>query len=558
MLRALSIRNFAVVEALEAEFGDGFTVLTGETGAGKSILLDALSLLLGDRFDARQLRPGAERAEIAAEFAVDDASGIGAWLTEQDLAGEGALLLRRVLEPQGRSRAWINGRPATLAQLAEAGERLIDLHGQHAHQSLGRADMQRQLLDAFGGFAILADEVSTAWRAWRNAQERHARAAQDASARENERELLARRLSELSALGTTAAEWRELAHTQSRLANAASLLEGTTSAEAELAEGEAALAARLGVLAHRLRQAATHDRTLEDIVALIDEAQIRVDEAARALRNYRERLDLDPAELERVERRLAAIHELARKYRARPEELAQLAAETKASLTALIADTDIEALARAEQRAQASFQALAEELSAKRKFAAAELSHRVSSMMAKLAMAGGRVEAILVPLVEPSSSGLERIEFNAATHPKQPPGPLSLIASGGELSRLGLAIQVALSEVGAVPTLIFDEVDSGIGGAVASSVGRLLKQLGARRQVLCVTHLPQVAACADAHYRVTKKTRGDSVNSELARLGPAERVEELARMLGGREITAKTRAHAKELLLQNQPGRKPG
>jgi DNA repair protein RecN (Recombination protein N) len=558
MLRLLSIRNFAVVETLEAEFGAGFTVLTGETGAGKSILLDALSLLLGDRFDARQLRPGAERSEIAAEFTVDEASGIGTWLADQDLAGEGALLLRRVLDAQGRSRAWINGRPATLAQLGEAGERLIDLHGQHAHQSLVRGEMQRALLDAFGGFATLTGEVSAAWRAWRDVQERRARAERDAATKQDERETLARRDAELRALGATAVEWTELAHLQSRLAHAAALLEAAGSAEAELVEGDAALLSRLVALAQRLRQAARHDGALEELVALIDEARIRVDEAARVLRSYRERLDLDPAELDRVERRLAAIHEIARKYRVRPEELPALAATTQASLALLAADTDVAALLRAEQQAKAVLDALAEQLSAKRKFAAAELGHRVSSMMAKLAMAGGRFEVALAPLAEPSSFGLERVEFQAATHPKQTPGPLALIASGGELSRLGLAIQVALSEVGAVPTLIFDEVDAGIGGAVAASVGRLLKQLGARRQVLCVTHLPQVAACADAHYRVTKKTRANSVNSDLARLASAERVEELARMLGGSEITAKTRAHAKELLLQNHPARGSG
>src|SRR5215831_1060463 len=424
MLRLLSIRNFAVVESLDAEFGAGFTVLTGETGAGKSILLDALSLLLGDRFDTRQLRPGADRAEIAAEFAVDEASSIGAWLLEQDLAAEGALLLRRVLDAQGRSRAWINGRPATLAQLTEAGERLIDLHGQHAHQSLGRAEMQRHLLDAFGGFATLAGEVASSWRAWRDVQERRARAARDAAAKEIEREGLARRHADLAALGATAQEWRDLSQQQSRLAHAAALLEAAGSAEAELAEGESALLPQLASLTQRLRQAATHDSALDEIVALIDEARIRFDEASRSLRSYRERLELDPAELERVERRLASIHEMARKYRVRPEELPDLAASTEAELKALVADTDVDSLVRAEHRTKAAFDALAQELSAKRKFAAAELGHRVTSMMAKLAMAGGRVEVGLTPLSEPSSYGLERAELKTATHPKQPLGPL--------------------------------------------------------------------------------------------------------------------------------------
>ena len=553
MLRSLSIRNFAVVETLDAEFGNGFTVLTGETGAGKSILLDALSLLLGDRFEARQLRPGAERAEIAAEFDLSDASATREWLAENALGDADSLLLRRVLDAQGRSRAWINGSPATLAQLEAVGEQLIDLHGQHAHQSLGRPDTQRAMLDAFGGFSTLAAEVALAWRAWRAAVERQENAARDAASRGAERDALAARHAELSALATTAAEWTDLGAAQSRLAHASALLDAAAAGEAELTDGEGALNTRLTALAHRLRQAATHDKALDDIVALVDEARIGIDEAGRMLRHYRERLDLDPRELARVEARLAAIHDVARKYRVRPDELPQLATDTAAALDALSAESDIAALAAVEARAKASFDTLAGALSAKRKFAAAELGHRVSAMMGDLAMAGGRVEIALPPLSEPASFGFESVEFLTATHPKQALGALSRVASGGELSRLGLAIQVVLSEVGTVPTLIFDEVDAGIGGGVAAAVGKLLRQLGVRRQVLCVTHLPQVAACADAHCRVTKTTRKNSVSTELAQLGTKERVEEIARMLGGQEITAKTRAHAKELLTQSRP-----
>src|SRR5438105_2072738 len=377
MLRLLSIRNFAVVEALEIEFEPGFTVLTGETGAGKSILLDALSLLLGGRFESRQLRSGSERAEIAAEFDLADASGLRAWLGEQDLADDGPLLLRRTLDAQGRSRAWINGRPATLQQLGEA----------------------------------------------------------------------------------------------------------------ELIESESALNLRLAALIHQLRRAATHDRSLEPVVALADEALVRVDEAGRTLRNYRERLDLDPAELARIEERLAAIHAVARKHRVAPEALPALAQETDRRLAALVADADTEALARAERETLAAYRSLASELTAKRKFAAVELAHRVSATMKELAMGSGRFDVALSPVVEPASFGMESVEFRVATHPKQPLGAIARVASGGELSRLALAIQFALADVGQVPTLIFDEVDVGIGGAVAATVGRLLGQLGARRQVLCVTHL---------------------------------------------------------------------
>jgi DNA repair protein RecN (Recombination protein N) len=552
MLRLLSVRNFAVVEALEVEFQAGFTVLTGETGAGKSILLDALSLLLGDRFETRQLRPGAERAEIAAEFDGDSSPGLRAWLAAQDLADDGPLLLRRVLDAQGRSRAYVNGHPATLAQLADIGERLIDLHGQHAHQSLGRPDAQRQLLDAFGGVEPLARDVAAAWRAWREAVERRDRGGREAAARQVERDALAARHAELTALGATVDEWQTLSQAQSRLAHAATLLDAAATVEAELTEGDAALGARLAALAHRLGQAAQHDRALADIALLADEAKIRVDEAGRSLRAYREHLDLDPGELARVEARLAAFHDLARKHRVRPEALPELAGETGRRLAELAADADVDALTRGVEQARQAYDGLARELTARRKAAASALAKRVGAMMKELAMAGGRCEIALTAVDEPASFGAESVEFRVATHPKQPLGPLARVASGGELSRLALAIQVVLAEVGRVPTLIFDEVDVGIGGAVAATVGRMLHELGARRQVLCVTHLPQVAACADLHYRVTKIGKGDSVATELSRLNAAARVEELARMLGGHEITAKTRAHAGELLAQHR------
>src|SRR5271165_3032777 len=552
MLRLLSIRNFAVVEALDVEFERGFTVLTGETGAGKSILLDALSLLLGGRFEARQLRPGSERAEIAAEFDIAATPALRAWLAEQDFGAAGPLLLRRTLDAQGRSRAWINGGPATLAQLEQAGARLVDLHGQHAHESLGRPDTQRQLVDAFGGFAALAREVAAAWRNWREAALQRERGAREAASSSAQRDALLAQAAELAALGIGANEWQELNATQSRLANAADLLEAATTGVAELIEGDGALSGRLSALCQRLRRAAAHDPSLEAMIALGEEARVRVDEAGRALRAYRERLDLDPAELARTEERLAAIHAVARKHRVAPEALTALATDVDAKLAALAAGADIESLARAERKAQAAYQALATQLTAKRKFAAAELSHRVSQTMKQLAMGSGRFEVELTPVAEPASFGTETVEFKVATHPKQPLGPVARVASGGELSRLALAIQGVLADVAEVPTLIFDEVDVGIGGAVAATVGRLLKGLGARRQVLCVTHLPQVAACADAHYRVTKRGDATGVATELDRLEGTHRVEELARMLGGHEITAKTRAHAKELLAQQQ------
>jgi len=554
MLRLLSIRNFVVVEALDLELDRGFTVLTGETGAGKSILLDALALLLGDRFEQRQLRPGTDRAELAAEFDVGDRPDVAGWLAEQGLGGgddaavEDNLLVRRTLDAQGRSRAWINGRPATLAQLTAVGEMLVDLHGQHAHQSLLAADAQRALVDAFGGFAVLAREVAAAWRAWRAAVEKSDAAARAAATFTAERELLEARRRELATLNVTPDEWTELTQVQSRLAHAASLLEAASAGEEELAESDASLVRRLSAIVTRLAAGAAHDPALGEVVALLEPARIQLVEAARELRAYRQRLDLDPAELARVEERLTAIHDAARRYRVRPETLPELLADTDARLAAIAESADVGLLAKRAAEAEATLRALAEQLTKKRRFAASELAHRVTATMQELAMAGGRFEIALAPLATIASYGQEQVEFRVASHPKQPLGPLARVASGGELSRVALAVQVVTSEVGAVPTLVFDEVDAGIGGAVAATVGRLMQSLGARRQVLCVTHLPQVAAFADANFRVSKRGDAETVRADVEPLSAAERIEELARMLAGGAITAKTRAHARELL----------
>ena len=547
MLRALSIRNFVVVAALDVEFDAGFTVLTGETGAGKSILLEALGLLLGDRFELRQLRPGAERAELTATFDIAAQPAIARWLEAEALDGDGDLLLRRVQDAQGRSRAWINGRPATLAQLAALGARLIDLHGQHAHQALAGADAQRSLLDEFGRSAALAREVADAWRLWRAAVERRDAATGAAQAFAAERDMLAQRQREFADLALAPDEWTTLGATQRRLANAAGLIEASTQAEDALVDGDEAIAPRLARVTQRLTQASADDPALADVVALLAPATIQVEEAARAVRDYRRRLDLDPDELARVELRLSAIHALARKHRVRPEELPALEQATTARLAALADATDASALARAADEAANRYDALAAALSAKRASGAKTLAKRVTAAMQDLAMAGGRFDVVLEPAAQPASYGRETPVFTIATHPKQPPGPLSRVASGGELARVALAIAVAASEVGNVPTLVFDEVDTGIGGAVAATVGRLLQTLGERRQVLCVTHLPQVAAHADRHFRVVKTGNGQDVSSELTLLARGDRVDELARMLAGSEITAKTRAHAREL-----------
>jgi DNA repair protein RecN (Recombination protein N) len=552
MLRSLSIRNFVVVDALDVEFDAGFTVLTGETGAGKSILLDALGLLLGDRFEPGQLRPGADRAELTAVFDVTAARDARHWLAEAELDSGTDVLLRRVQDAQGRSRAWINGRPATLAQLAALGETLLDLHGQHAHQALAGAEAQRVLLDEFGGHAPQTLLVGEAWRTWRDAVARRDEAVTAAAATAAERDALAERQRELAALALGPTEWADLTASQRRLANATNLIEATSRAESALAEGDDALSRRLAQLVQSLRQASADDPALTDVVALLEPAAIQVDEAARALRDYLRRADVDPAELARVEARVAAIHDMARRHRTKPDELHALAQATAQRMAELDLATDADALSRRVDDARARFDSLAATLSHKRATAARSLTRRVTAAMQELAMAGGRFEAKLERTAEPARFGHESISFTIATHPKQAPGPLSRVASGGELARVALAIQVAASEVGNVPTLVFDEVDTGIGGAVAATVGRMLQALGARRQVLCVTHLPQVAAHADHHFRVVKTGDRTNVSSELASLSGDARVDELARMLAGTQITTKTRAHARELYEQHR------
>jgi DNA repair protein RecN (Recombination protein N) len=549
MLRLLSIRNFVVVEALDLELARGFTVLTGETGAGKSILLDALGLLLGDRFELRQLRADADRAELAAEFDVDDAPGVTVWLDEQALSGDDTLLVRRVLEANGRSRAWVNGRPATLAQLAELGERLVGVHGQHAHQALTTSEAQRALVDAFGGFATLTREVAEVWRAWRAAVDKRDAAAGAAAATAAERDFLAERERELAALAVSEEEWRDLNAVQSRLAHAASLIETAEAAEAALLEDDDALTRRLAQLIQRVRSAAAHDPALGEVAALLEPAAIQLDEAGHALRDYRRRLDIDPAELRRVEERLSAVHDVARKHRVRPDALPALFAETQARLAALAESSDVEALERRAAETEARYRDLAKQLSGKRRFAASELANRVTAAMQELAMTGGRLEVACTPLDTPMSFGLEQIELQVAAHPKQPLGPLSRVASGGELSRIALAIQVVASEVAAVPTLVFDEVDTGIGGRSADPLGRSLWSLARRHQVLCVTHLPQIAAHADVHYRIAKRERDGRTVTEVEQLDREGRIVELAAMLGGESAAGPaTLASARELL----------
>jgi DNA repair protein RecN (Recombination protein N) len=549
MLRALGIRDFVIVERVELETGAGFTVLTGETGAGKSILVDAIELLVGGRGDASVVREGAEKAELSAEFEVDPKSALEKYLSDNGLEGDsGTLLLRRAIDRSGRSRCFINGHAATLAQLREAGEHLVDIHGQHEHQSLMRAAAQRELLDAHAGAQELAKNCAEAFRAWKRLETLAAEAEEQFAKREAERAELQEKVAELKKLGLKAGEWDELAAQHQRLAHGSSLLAGAQSSLEALSEADGACLPQLSAVASRLRALSAHDDQLKNIVTMLESAEAQAGEAARDLRDYASRVDLDPEALRASEARIEALHAAGRKYRVKPAELPALEQEIAQRFGELELAASPEALQREVASARGRFDAAAKKLSVKRKSAAQVLGREVTQAMQTLAMAGGRFAVALNALSEPGAAGAEEIAFEVASHPSLPLRPLAKVASGGELSRISLAIQLVAARESPVGSLIFDEVDSGIGGAVAETVGRSLKKLGKQRQVFCITHLAQVAAQGDAQWSVSKAGGKGKVSSAVTKLDRAGRIEELARMLGGAEITATTRKHAAELL----------
>ncbi len=545
MLRALHIRDFVIVTEADITFDAGFTVFSGETGAGKSILIDALALTLGERADSAVLREGASRAEISAVFEAPEA--LVRWLTEHDLQAEHELVLRRVIDAQGRSRAYVNGSAVTLTQLREIGEYLIDIHGQHAHQSLLRADNQRELLDAHGNHQTLRQSTTLAFKAWRATEKQLSLAEQDANTVAQVREQLDWKTGELARLALGPTEWAEISAEHTRLANGQSLLDGAAHTLNALDEGDAAVHHQLATAVQRISQLLRHDANLQTVHDALDSARIAVSEAVSDLNDYVSRAELDPARLSVLDNRLRAIFELARKFKTEPEDLFQFEQTLQSELAALQASSDIEGL-RAQVRAQrAAYEIAAQALSAARTKAALDLSKLVSKAMQTLAMEGGQF-SILLHSAQAASHGQDLVEFLVAGHAGSTPRPLAKVASGGELARISLALSVIASRAARVPTLIFDEVDSGIGGAVAEVVGNLLRELGARHQVLCVTHLPQVAARGQQHFQVSKQNIKGKTQSSIALLKAPERVEEVARMLGGIKITSTTREHAKELL----------
>ena len=552
MLLSLTVKDFVIVDSIALDFSDGFTVLTGETGAGKSIMLDALGLLLGDRADGAQVREGAERAEITAEFSTANRPEVDAWLADNELSGdEGVLLLRRLIDRGGRSKSFVNGQAATLAQLKSLGEFLVDIHGQHAHQSLMKSETQRQLLDAYAGSTTLARDANKAWQEWQAARQARQDAERMSRESEVERERLTWQIGELTELNLLPDEWTTLSQSHTRLANSAELVQSAQQAVDVLSENDDSCLSQLAHVQTRLSKLSNLDPRLADTLSLLDSVDAELREVVYGLRDYASDIDQDANQLVEMERRLDLLMSAARKYRVQPADLPDKLADWQQQLSALEASVDVEALSVAEAASLARYRALAEALSGKRRQAASELSERISGEMGRLAMGGARFAIELSALAEPGAHGMESIEYLVAANAGTSLRPLAKVASGGELSRISLAMQVVISQVASVPTLIFDEVDVGIGGRVAEVIGHMLRDLGQRYQVLCITHLPQVASCGKHHWQVSKRERKGQVLSNIAPLDAEQRVLEIARMLGGVELTQTTREHAAEMLASN-------
>jgi len=549
VLRALSIRDYVIVERLDLELASGFTALTGETGAGKSILVDALGLALGGRGDAGIVRAGAQRAEVSADFDAERLAAVREWLAAQDFdEGDGACILRRTVDSSGRSRGFVNGRPATAAQLRELGDMLVDIHGQHEHQLLLRRDRQRLLLDAFGGCESLARDVASRFGAWRRLAEQRAAREKSQASSARERELLAHEIRDLEALAFDPRQWAEDQAEHRRLGHAQELIATVSECAEALDEADDSATARLAHAVAQLAHAAELDPSLDEARRDAETASVHAGEAAQQLRRYLQRLDVDPSRLAQLDARIKAVMDAARRHRAEPASLPDVLAEHRARLAELGGSESLEKLKEQEQAAEREYRAAASELTKSRRAASKKLGAEVTQTMQSLAMGGGRLEAALEPLESPSAGGLEAVELRVSAHAGQELAPLAKVASGGELSRISLAIQVLMSGQASVPTLIFDEVDSGIGGAVAEVVGRLLSALGQHHQVLSVTHLAQVAVHARAQLRVAKQARGSVALATVSTLSADERVDEIARMLGGLTITEATRRHAAEML----------
>lgn len=550
MLLNLHLKDFVIVEDLTLEVGPGFTVLTGETGAGKSILIDALQLILGGRGDASVVREGAARAQLTAEF--DLTPTVRTWLEVNALESEDErLLLRRTVDASGRSKAWVNGIAVPLMQLRDLGELLVDIHGQHAHQSLLRPAFQLKLLDDYAHCEMELEQTSLTYQARRDADDLLAEATGQAERMAERAERLRWMLEDLEALSPRKGEWDELNAEHTRLAHGYAIAEGLNEAALLLTDGDDSASERLSSAYARISSLLRYDPELSGIGESLESAMAILDDAARDVEHRLSRTEADSGRFEKIDRRVTKYFELARKFRTEPEDLFALWESAQEELKSLEAAKDVEALQARRDEAWEAYRKAAEALSTVRRKAAKSLSEAVTDEMQRLAMKGGRLEVELQP-AEAGSRGMESALFLIAGHVGVEARPLQKVASGGELARISLAIAVVTAQYAPVDTLIFDEVDSGIGGATAEVVGRLLQQLGRTRQVLCVTHLPQVAACGSAHWRVEKLQEEGRTRSTLRILSREDRVQEIARMLSGLQISQKTLAAAQEMMMKSE------
>ena len=543
-LRAMGLRDFVIVRSLDLEFSSGLSVLTGETGAGKSILIDALQLALGARAEASVVREGATRCEISAEF--DTSAPVQQWLSEAGFDASDSLLLKRTIDAQGKSRAWINGSAATATQLREVGDCLVDIHGQHAWQSLTRPDAVRGLLDAYSGIDTKA--LAVLWQEWRASQLALEQAKLAQSNLVQERERLEWQISELEKLNPLPDEWETLNADHTRLSHAQTLLDAAQHALRELDTDDQGALAQLAKAQNLLADQAAVEPEFQNLADVLASSLAQTSDAAHSLQAWLRRTDLDPQRLQSLDERMGLWMSLARRYKRQPAELAALLQSWRHELKRLELASDLAALEKALALAGQAYQAEARRVSQTRGRGAPKLAKAITQAMQGLGMQGGSFEVALNKLPQGQSSGLEEVVFLVAGHAGSTPRPVGKVASGGELSRIALAIAVTTSALGQAQTLIFDEVDSGVGGAVAETVGRLMQQLGADRQVLAVTHLPQVAACAHHHWVVTKRSDKSGSFSELQAVTDNDRVQEIARMLGGDKRSATSLAHAQEML----------
>ena len=551
MLLALSLQNFVIVEKLHLDFQTGFTVLTGETGAGKSITLNALSLLLGDKADYSQVREGAKEAVLSALFDISGQPDLAGTLREQGLLEDDGdeLSVRRIIDAKGKSRSFINNQAATLAQLKAISSQLIDIHGQNAHHSLNQESAQRRLLDAFAGCLPLAEQTKTHYRAWQAAKQALQAAQAQSEQTDVERERLEWQSNELNQLNTEEGEWEALSRSHDSLANAAELLEAAYEAQEYVSgdDGMKSLARRC----HRLLDSLGNiEPRFAESLEMLDSIDAELSEISHLLGNVIDSVEINPNELAAKEKRMQELMSAARKYRIEPEQLPEKYLAVQAALQDLEAAADIDALEKAVAEAERQYRHTAQQLSAARAKAACTLAEETTAHMQQLAMKGAKFHIELLPS-QPTEHGLEHIQYQVAANKGSRLQPLNKVASGGELARISLSIQVVTSQYTQVPTLIFDEVDTGIGGGVAETVGKALQLLGRKHQVLAITHLPQVAACGEHHWQVAKRSDGEQTVSEIKVLDTEARIEELARMLGGEKITATTRQHAAEMLQLN-------